>query len=94
VIQKRPQLLWTTGKAKMKKLYAVKMKTIRSKFDGRVVRAGHHTALSLNQLIKLISDKGIGCVETIRHDDKTPRNTRQLNRTETIDLWKVYDLKK
>ena len=77
----------------MKKLYAVKMKTIRSKFDGRVVRAGYHTALTLNHLIKLISEKGISCLETIRHDDKAPRNTRQLNRTETINLWKACDLK-
>jgi hypothetical protein len=55
---------------------------------------GHYTARSLSQLINLIAEKGIGCVETIRHDDKTPRNTRQLNRNEMLEMWKAFERKK
>jgi hypothetical protein len=75
----------------MNKLYAIKQKSTPSQVvKGRDIYKGHHTALSLNQLIKLLKNDGIGCVERIRHDDTTPRNTRQLNGTEMLELWKVF----
>jgi hypothetical protein len=79
----------------MSKLYAVKLKKTPSQaIKGRFIDMGHYTARSLSQLINLIAEKGIGCVETIRHDDKTPRNTRQLNRNEMLEMWKAFERKK
>jgi hypothetical protein len=79
----------------MNKLYTVKLKRTSSEaVKGRYIDMGHHTALSLNQTINLIIEKGIGCVEAIRHDDKAPRNTRQLNRTEMLELWQTYERKR
>ncbi len=76
----------------MGKLYAVKLKKTPSQaVKGRFIDKGHHTTRSLNQVIKLIREKGIGCVETIRHDDRTPRNTRQLNRKEMLEMWKAFE---
>jgi hypothetical protein len=78
----------------MNKLFAVKLKRTRSQFSGRVIDAGHHTTLSVNQVVKLIKKEGIGCVELIRHDDRTPRNTRQLNRNEMLEMWQAVDREK
>jgi hypothetical protein len=79
----------------MNKLYAIKLKKTPSQVvKGRYVDMGHHTTLSLDQTINLITEKGIGCVEAIRHDDKTPRNARLLNRTEMLELWKAYERKR
>ncbi|HZL13612.1 MAG TPA: hypothetical protein VFC85_05665 [Verrucomicrobiae bacterium] len=80
----------------MKKLYAVKLRKTRlrlkdSPLDGRVLGFGHNTTLSFEQVIKLIAEKGISNVDVIRHDDKTPRNTRQLNKTHLLELWKAVD---
>jgi hypothetical protein len=76
----------------MKKLYAVKLKKTSSEvIKGRYVDMGHHTTLPLNQAINLIKEKGISRVEAIRHDDKIPRNTRLLNRTEMLELWQAYE---
>ena len=80
----------------MKKLYAVKFR--KSIFEnkgsthhGAVLNHGHKTKLSFEQLIQLITEKRIGNVESIRHDDETPTNARQLNKTELLELWKAVD---
>jgi hypothetical protein len=78
----------------MNKLYAVKLKPIKSQINGGNIDAGHHTTRTVNQVVKLIKEKGIGCVELIRHDDKTPRNTRQLNRSEMLEMWQAVEGKK
>ena len=79
----------------MNNLYAVKLKKTPSRaITGRYIDMGHHTTLSLIQTINLITEKGIGCVEAIRHDDKTPRNTRLLNRAEMLELWQAYERKR
>jgi hypothetical protein len=75
----------------MNKLYAVKLKPIKSQINGGNIDAGHHTTLSVNEVAKFIKQKGIGCVELIRHDDKTPRNTRQLNRSEMLKMWQAVE---
>lgn len=77
----------------MSKLYAVKLKNTPSRVViGRDIDKGHYTARSLNKIIKIIAEKGIGCVETIRHDDRTPRrNTRQLNGKEMLEMWKAFE---
>jgi hypothetical protein len=78
----------------MNKLYAVKLKSIKSQINGGNIDAGHHTTLSVKEVAKLIKQKGIGCVELIRHDDRTPRNARQLNRNEMLEMWQAVDREK
>lgn len=75
----------------MNKLYAVKLKKTRLQCIGRVVDVGHHTTLTVNQVVKLIKENGVGRVEWIRHDDKMPRNTRRLNRSEMLQMWQAVE---
>ena len=82
----------------MDKLYAVKLKKTQVLLKGRMRDVqglmGHNTTKTLDEVVTLIKEKGIGCVETIRHDDKTPRNTRQLNRNEILEMWKAVERNK
>jgi hypothetical protein len=77
----------------MTHLYAVKLRKTRADVGGhsRVIDAGHHTTLTLNEAIKIVKREGICLVENIRHDDKTPKNTRQLNRDELLEFWKACE---
>lgn len=77
------------------KLYCIKMSRQVWHFsDGKfATKAGYNTALSIKQASELIDKNGINRVEFIRHDDKTPKNTRLLNRDEMLEFWKAVTKK-
>ncbi len=75
----------------MSKLFKVKFRKelgpgLKKYYTGDL---GHKSALSWEQLVEAISERGIDKVEKLRHDDKSPTDNHKLNEDEILALWKA-----
>jgi hypothetical protein len=76
----------------MKGLFKIKFVSTRKKgFRGQTGQAGHADRNPWGCVVNLITERGVGAVEYIRHDDDGPGANKQLDGKEMLALWKAVE---